>query len=60
MLVFCEACSDWPMVWFVGAGCEGGRRLHDDHRRDAALLPDQTGVVLHSVPAHPSACAEEH
>lgn len=58
--MFCEVRSNWAIVWFLGAGREGGRWLHDDHWRDAAVLPDQTGVVLHSVPAYPSARAEEH
>lgn len=48
------------IFYFLGVGCESGRRLHDDYWRDAAVLPDQTGVVLHSVPTHPSARAEEH
>lgn len=44
----------------LGARREGGRWLCDDRWRDAALLLDQTGVVLHSVPPYPSACAEDY
>lgn len=50
----------FPRRSIPGAGRESRRRLRDDHRRDAALLPHQAGVVLHSVPPDPSACAEDH